>query len=146
MKVIIAAVGRMKQSPERTLYDSYVSRLPWSVDTREFDQKKSAAEIEKLIGANPSNAKTICLDSRGKTLTSESFAQRLADWRDDGVGHFTFVIGGPDGLAKPVLDKADLTLSFGLITWPHMLVRVMLAEQIYRAHSILSGHPYHCGH
>ena len=146
MKVVIAAVGRMKQSPERTLFDSYISRLPWSVETRELDQKKSGAELEKVIAANSSHVKTICLDSRGKTLTSEVFAQRLADWRDDGISNFTFVIGGPDGLPQTLLAKADLTLSFGLITWPHLLVRVMLAEQLFRAHSILTGHPYHCGH
>ncbi len=146
MKVVIAAVGRMKQGPERTLFESYTSRLPWSVDVREFDQKKSDTELEKIVAAIPSNAKTVCLDSRGTTLTSEDFSHRLADWRDEGFNHLTFVIGGPDGLAKSILEKADLTLSFGLITWPHMLVRVMLAEQLYRAHSILSGHPYHCGH
>ena len=146
MKVVVAAIGRMKQGPERTLFDAYIARIPWSVDVREIGQKDNNANTEKLIAAVPKGAKVVCLKSSGQALTSDAFAQRLAAWRDDGYNHFAFLIGGPDGLPQSVLDQADLTLSFGLTTWPHMLVRVMLAEQLYRAHSILCGHPYHCGH
>ncbi len=153
MKVVIAAVGRMKASPERTLMESYLKRLPWSVDVKEIDLKKAKSrasdvgqESERLKAVIPDHAKVVCLDARGKSLTSEQLAEKISNWRDDGTSHIAFVIGGPDGLPDDILEQADLTLSFGAVTWPHMLMRVMLAEQLYRAHSILSGHPYHCGH
>ena len=87
----------------------------------------------------------VALDGRGKTLTSEEFATRLARWRDDGIADLVFVIGGADGLDRRLIERAAFVLSLGAMTWPHLLVRVLLAEQIYRAQSILLGHPYHRG-
>jgi 23S rRNA (pseudouridine1915-N3)-methyltransferase len=83
------------------------------------------------------------MDETGKTLTSDSFAQRLGRWRDDGIADLAFVIGGANGLHPDLRRKADLILSLGVMTWPHILARAMLMEQLYRAHTILTGHPYH---
>jgi 23S rRNA (pseudouridine1915-N3)-methyltransferase len=153
MKVIIAAVGRMKNGPERSLMESYLTRIPWPLEIHEIDNKgkgdptrRTQNEAEKLTAAIPKGAKTICLESRGHALTSEEIAQRIDEWRNDGIPSLVFLIGGPDGLTQQTLDSADLILSFGSATWPHMLTRVMLVEQLYRAHCILTGHPYHCGH
>jgi 23S rRNA (pseudouridine1915-N3)-methyltransferase len=99
-----------------------------------------------LLAAIPAGAKIVCLDSRGKVLDSEKFAGQLGQWRDDGERTLAVVIGGADGLGAEVVNKAHLVLSFGSVTWPHMLVRVLVAEQLYRAHCILTGHPYHRGH
>jgi 23S rRNA (pseudouridine1915-N3)-methyltransferase len=93
--------------------------------------------------ALPAGGVVVALDERGKTLGSEDFAQRLLRWRDDGKPALSFVIGGADGLDPAFVKAADLTLSFSPLTWPHQLVRIMLAEQLYRATTILSGHPYH---
>ena len=124
MNILIAAVGRMKPGPERTIMDAYLARLPWTVEIKEIDQKKtrpkvsvSSQDTDKLLTSIPSNAKTVCLDSRGNKLTSEMFAKKIADWRDDGVPQIAFIIGGPDGLSDEVVKKADLTLSFGAVTW-----------------------------
>lgn len=153
MKITIAAVGRLRPGPEQQLIDSYVTKSPWAVEVREVDAKskvegaaKLKREAELLSEAIPDGAKIICLDSRGKPQTSEKFAALLGRWRDDGAREIAFVIGGADGLDQTVLQSADLSLSFGAATWPHMLARVLLAEQLYRAHCILTGHPYHRGH
>ena len=131
LQIVIAAVGKAKAGPERDLYDSYLARLPWRVELKEIEIKKDLAvdvrkarEGEALLAAMPAGA-------------------RLGRWRDDGVRTVGFIIGGADGLDEAVRKRADLVLSFGALTWPHMLVRAMLAEQIYRAQSILAGHPYH---
>ena len=153
MKIVIAAVGRIKSGPEKSLIESYRTRLPWSVDVREVDHKKDSSpqkttqtETDSMIGLIPKGARIICLDSRGKSLDSAAFAKRIGHWRDDGEANLGFLIGGPDGLAKSALDASDLTLAFGTATWPHALARVLLLEQLYRAHCILTGHPYHRGH
>ncbi len=153
MKVVIAAIGRMKQGPERSLMESYLSRLPWSVDIHEIETKVKGSqrrsiqdEAEKLISAIPKDSKIVCLDSTGKALTSEGFANQIREWGDDGVPSMAVLIGGPDGLSQQILSRADLKLSFGTVTWPHMLARIMLVEQLYRAHCILTNHPYHRGH
>ncbi|MCA0199907.1 MAG: 23S rRNA (pseudouridine(1915)-N(3))-methyltransferase RlmH [Proteobacteria bacterium] len=150
LHIVIAAVAKAKAGPERDLYDAYVARLPWRVDLKEIEIKKDLAvdvrkarEGEALLAAVPQGAKLVALDERGRTETSEAFAARLGRWRDDGVRTVAFIIGGADGLDEAVRKKADLVLSFGALTWPHMLVRAMLAEQVYRAQSILAGHPYH---
>jgi 23S rRNA (pseudouridine1915-N3)-methyltransferase len=147
---VIAAVGKAKAGPERDLYESYLARLPWRVDLKEIEIKKDLAvnvrrarEGEALLAAVPAGARIVALDERGRTESSDAFAKRLGRWRDDGVRSVGFVIGGADGLDEAVRKKADFVLSFGAPTWPHMLVRAMLAEQIYRAQSILAGHPYH---
>lgn len=143
-------MGKAKPGPERDLYESYRARLPWRVDLKEIEIKKELAvaarkarEGEALLAAVPAGARMVALDERGRTETSDAFASRLGRWRDDGVRTVAFVIGGADGLDETVRRKADFVLSFGALTWPHMLVRAMLAEQVYRAQSILAGHPYH---
>lgn len=106
---------------------------------------RRAREGEALLAAIPGGARIVALDERGRSESSEALANRLGRWRDDGVRTAGFIIGGADGLDESVRKKADLVLSFGALTWPHMLVRAMLAEQLYRAQSILAGHPYHRG-
>ncbi len=150
MNILVAAIGKAKPSAERELFTSYAARLPWRVDLKEIEIKKEAAtdvrrarEGEALLAAVPEGARIIALDERGKSETSEAFAKRLGRWRDDGVRAVAFLIGGADGLDESVRKRADAVLSFGALTWPHMLVRALLAEQLYRAHTILTGHPYH---
>ncbi len=150
MYIVIAAVGRAKPGPERELFDSYAARLPWRVDLKEIEIKteksvdvRRAREAEALLAAIPKDARVVALDERGKSETSAAFAQRIARWRDDGAAVLVFIIGGADGLDDSVRKRADATLCFGTLTWPHMLVRALLTEQLYRAHTILTNHPYH---
>ena len=150
MQIVIAAIGRAKGGAERELFQTYVERLPWRVDLKEIEIKKEAAvetrkvkEGEALLAAVPEGARIVALDERGRAESSAQFAKRLETWRDGGVRAVAFLIGGADGLSDDVRTRADLIASFGTMTWPHMLVRAMLAEQIYRAQSILAGHPYH---
>lgn len=153
MNIVIAAVGRMRPGPEQTLIESFTKRMPWDVDVREVDIRGKAdsttqikQETEGLQAAIPPGAKVVCLDSRGKTLDSEALAKRIGQWRDDGEQTIALVIGGADGLDASLIERADLVVAFGAVTWPHMLTRVLVAEQLYRAHCILTGHPYHRGH
>ncbi len=150
LRTHLIAVGRMKPGPERTLFDHYAARLTPPPEMREVEEKRAlpppkmkAREAELLLGAVPDGARIVAMDERGKRFSSTAFAKKLGDWRDEGVRDVAFVIGGADGLDRAVLDKAALTLSLGEMTWPHMLVRGLLAEQLYRANAILSGHPYH---
>lgn len=150
MNIVVAAVGRAKPGPERDLFESYAARLPWPLALKEIEIKKESAvevrrmrEGEALLAAVPAGAKVIALDERGKGETSAAFATRLGRWRDDGVREVAFLIGGADGLDESLRKRADAVLGFGAATWPHMLVRALLAEQLYRAHTILTGHPYH---
>jgi len=150
MRVTICAVGRAKGSPAAEICQTYLKRLPWTVDIREVEVRKnlsgeklSLAEADMLRGAMPGRAILVAMDGKGKTLSSEAFAQRLGRWRDDGIADLAFVIGGADGLHPSLIGEADLSLSLGAMTWPHMLARAMLMEQLYRAHTILAGHPYH---
>jgi 23S rRNA (pseudouridine1915-N3)-methyltransferase len=150
MNIVIAAVGRAKASPERDLFDAYLARLPWRVALKEIEIRKEAdgdirraKEGDALLAAVPAGATVVALDERGRNDTSVQFAERLRAWRDGGARAVAFLIGGADGHADAVRTRADALVSFGAMTWPHMLVRAMLAEQIYRAHTILSGHPYH---
>lgn len=150
MKVTIAAIGKWKASPERTLFEEYCKRTPWKISLIECEEKKSLTgpqrkerEGELLLAGCKGAEKIIALDEKGKALTSPALAQQLSAWQGQGIHHLAFVIGGADGLSAAVLKAAQLTLCFGALTWPHMLVRAMLAEQLYRAHTILAGHPYH---
>ncbi|EBA07649.1 hypothetical protein SSE37_13723 [Sagittula stellata E-37] len=147
-------VGRLKAGPERALIDDYVKRFDRSgrslglgpVRVVEVDDRKGggmAAEAVLLRKALPSAAKVCALDERGAVMTSPEFATKLADLRDGGCSDLAFVIGGADGIDPGLRAEADFTLSFGAMVWPHMLVRVMLTEQLYRAASILAGAPYH---
>lgn len=150
MQVTIAAIGKMKASAEQDILNQYIKQLPWSVTIKEIDIKKNlsgdqlkSAEAEKLLQACTSAHRLIALDERGKSLGSEALAKQIGDWQQDGCSHLGVIIGGADGLDVSVRQKADLILSFGAMTWPHMMVRAMLSEQLYRTHTILTGHPYH---
>ena len=150
MRLWLAAVGRLRAGPVREVMDAYIGRSTWPLTLREVEARKKLTgpalrdhEGDLLLAAIPPQAIVVALDERGRDLTSVAFAERLGRWRDDGVQDLAFVIGGADGLAQPVRDRAALVLALGRATWPHMLVRAMLTEQIYRAQTILSGHPYH---
>ena len=154
MKIHLCAVGRLRAGPERTLVDDYLDRFGKTgralglgpAALIEVEDKKNLgmkAEGDLLARAIPSGAALVVLDERGKMLTSPEFAAILAAWRDGGRQDVAFVIGGADGIDPALRAKADLAISFGAMVWPHMLVRVMLAEQLYRAATILAGLPYH---
>lgn len=151
--MVIAAVGRLRNGPEAALIADYLDRhakagralgLP-PVTLAEVEDKRGGgmeAEAPLLERAIPPGAALVVLDERGKLLSSPEFAQIIAGWRDQ-ARDIAFVIGGADGISPQLRDRADLAISFGRMVWPHMLARVMLAEQIYRATTILSGSPYH---
>ncbi len=157
MRLLLVCVGRLKASLERDLAARYLERaaaasrtLGLSIDIRELEESRAAtpagrkADEAKAIRASlPKNAKLVLLDEAGLPLASKPFAEALARLRDDGVPAVALVIGGPEGLAPELRAEADLMIAFGAMTWPHQLVRIMAAEQIYRAITILSGHPYH---
>ncbi len=150
MRYHLIAVGRMRPGPERTLFDHFSARLNRALEVREVEEKRllpvkklKMREAELLLAALPDAVRVVALDERGRALGSVQFAETLGRWRDDGVRGVAFVIGGANGLERSVLERADMVLSLGAMTWPHMLVRGLLAEQIYRANAILSGHPYH---
>ena len=148
MHFIIAAIGKSSNSPEETLISGYLKRLQWKVDLRINDGRKlksTADETAWLLAETASAEKRIALDERGKELNSEEFAKMLANLQERSVASVAFIIGGADGLDKPQLPKSTELLCFGRMTWPHLLVRAMLAEQLYRADAILRGHPYHRG-
>jgi len=160
MRLIIAAVGRLKHGPETELAERYRKRIAQSgrslglrdieiIEIRESragdPAKRMLEESIALANVVPADATVVLLDARGDTLDSAAFAGLLAKWAAGGQPAVVFVIGGADGLAPSLSDKADLRLSFGAATWPHQLARVMLLEQLYRAVTILSGHPYHRG-
>ena len=140
----------MKSRPERILCDEYLHRIRWPVTLHEVVERKAlkpkilvAREAELLSRAIPSGAFVVALDISGRALSSRSFAQLFQDWINEKRKHITFVIGGPEGLDNTLLTKVDLKLNMGDLTWPHLLVRCMLIEQIYRAQCILTNHPYH---
>ncbi len=154
MQVSICAVGRLRAGPERVLLEDYLTRFERTgraiglapVSLHEVEDRKGGgktAEADLLERALPKVAVVVALDERGTHLSSPAFAKHLADWRDQGQGDLAFVIGGADGLTPELRARADFNLSFGQMVWPHMLARVMLSEQLYRAATILSGGPYH---
>jgi 23S rRNA (pseudouridine1915-N3)-methyltransferase len=158
MRIEICAVGRLRAGPEKTLIDTYMARAEAAgrslgitrVHLTEVEEKRrlegtalKTAEAALLRQAMPRGALLVALDERGRAEPSEAFAARLGQWRDSGAPDLAFVIGGADGLDADFRKSADHCLAFGPMTWPHMLARMLLSEQIYRAISILSGHPYH---
>ncbi|NUB46375.1 23S rRNA (pseudouridine(1915)-N(3))-methyltransferase RlmH [Fertoebacter nigrum] len=154
MRLHLCAVGRLRAGPERVLVDDYLQRFDRTgralglgpAAEHEVEDKRGGgmeAEGDLLARAVPQGALLAVLDERGRVLPSPEFAAQLARWRDGGRHDVAFVIGGADGLAPALRDRADFALSFGAMVWPHMLVRVMLAEQLYRAATILAGGPYH---
>lgn len=158
MRVLLTAVGRLKVGPEREICSRYLDRAAMAsrsvgltgVDFREFDESRArrpegrkADEARAVEPHIPPGARIVALDERGKTLTSEAFAADIGKARDAGTSAYVLVIGGADGLDPALRARASLVLAFGAMTWPHQLVRIMAAEQIYRAVTILAGHPYH---
>lgn len=158
MKISVFAVGRMKAGPEKELADRYFDRFAKAGGVLGFDFT-GVAEVAESRASNAADRKReeadrlrthaapgaalILLDERGKNLSSEKLAETLAALRDEGRKALTVAIGGPDGHDPSLRDEATLLISFGAATWPHQMVRIMLAEQLYRAATILSGHPYH---
>jgi len=149
MRITVCAVGRLKPGPERDLIERFARRIAWPFEIREVEERRKlpAAELvlregELLDAACPAGTARIVLDETGKTLSSAAFAGKMGAWRDAGRD-VAFLIGGAGGHSDRIRRSADLVLSFGAATWPHMLVRVMLVEQVYRAQQILAGHPYH---
>ena len=160
MRVVIAAVGRLKQGPERELAAAYRKRAEavgrtggWRdveiVEIRESraDDAERRRVEESIAIANviPERASIVILDEAGESVDSAKLAALLREWRTEDRPAVCFVIGGPDGLAASLRGRAKLKLAFGAATWPHQLVRIMLLEQLYRAGTILAGHPYHRG-
>ncbi|MEO1308422.1 MAG: 23S rRNA (pseudouridine(1915)-N(3))-methyltransferase RlmH [Pseudomonadota bacterium] len=154
MQVHILAVGRLRPGPEHALVSDYLTRaqkagrgLGFSgFDVIEVEERKGggmAAEAALIRKSLPKGSIFVALDERGQKLSSPDLADRVATWRDDGQRAATFVIGGADGLDPSLRADADYSLSLGPMVWPHMLVRVMVAEQLYRSVSILAGSPYH---
>lgn len=155
MQIHICAVGAMKNAPEKALMDKYLKLLPWSIDIREImvdsklpPTKRLAAETEKLRAAfsGKTRSTVIALDSRGQMVTSEKFAQLLSHAAERHHGKVSFLIGGADGLDASLLKDSDHVIALGACTWPHLLARTLLLEQLYRAYTIHTRHPYHSGH
>ena len=137
MQLHIIARGKLGRSPEAELLERYAKRITWPFKHTELPETGGNAPVPLTP------TREVLLDERGQQLTSEQFAALLGKWRDNGVREVRFVIGAADGHGESARDKADLLLGFGAMTWPHLLARAMLAEQLWRATSILAGHPYH---
>jgi 23S rRNA (pseudouridine1915-N3)-methyltransferase len=158
VRLLLIGVGRLKGGPERELFERYFKRLGdlargsgiAGVDLREIEEGRArrpedrqAEEARSILAALPKGARLALLDERGAPLSSAQWASEIGKARDNGAASYALVIGGPDGFDASLREKAQTILSFGAMTWPHQLVRVMAAEQLYRSLSILVGHPYH---
>ena len=158
MRIVVAAVGRLKKGPETELSERYRKRAVQTgrqlglrdIDIIEIRESRAADASKRMLEESialatviPKDAAVVLLDPRGQNVDSAGLASHIATWRANGRPAIVFLIGGADGLAATVCEKAELRLSFGTVTWPHQLVRVMLLEQLYRATTILTGHPYH---
>jgi 23S rRNA (pseudouridine1915-N3)-methyltransferase len=158
MRVIVIAIGRPKQGPERELSDRYRERFDdigrklgfRGLQIHEIPESRGrdaarriAEEADAIAAAIPEKSMLVALDERGENIDSTAFSRYLGGWRDQGTGHTIFMIGGADGLSPELRARAKLRIAFGSASWPHQMVRVMLLEQLYRAATILAGHPYH---
>ncbi|ATU90334.1 23S rRNA (pseudouridine(1915)-N(3))-methyltransferase RlmH [Phyllobacterium zundukense] len=158
MRITVFAVGRMKSGPERELAGRYFDRLKKtgtplglefssvteiSESRAQQPELRKQEESSKVLEALDQGGVLVLLDERGKTMPSEAFAQAIARFRDAGKRQLLVAIGGPDGHDASLRDRADLVLALGAMTWPHQIVRILVAEQLYRTTTILSGHPYH---
>ena len=158
MKLVVIAIGRLKQGPERELSERYRERFEdlgrklgfRGLEIREIPESRArdaatriAEEAAAISAAIPEKSVLVALDERGENVDSATFARHLGRWRDEAAADTIFTIGGADGLSPELWRKAKLRMAFGSATWPHQMVRVMLLEQIYRAATILAGHPYH---
>ena len=137
MRLHVIARGKIGRSPEADLVERYARRIAWPFKLTELPETGGTLPVAM------SPSREVLLDERGRQLSSEEFAALLGRWRDEGVREARFLIGGADGHGEAARGKADLLIAFGALTWPHMLARAMLAEQLWRATSILAGHPYH---
>lgn len=136
MKLHIVAFGKAGRSAEAELVQRYLERISWPCQLTELSERA-------VFPPPPAGSRTVALDERGKPLSSQAFAEQLGRWRDEGVREVRFLLGPADGHDAGTRAAADLLLGFGGLTWPHLLARAMLAEQLYRAFTILTGHPYH---
>lgn len=151
MILTIIAIDKLKKTaPEQTLIDAYIKQSGWKIKIIELEAKKGltgaarkAEESRLLLEHVPQGARVVVLDERGETMFSKEFASRLIRWQDNGAKDVVFLIGGAEGHTDALRDRADLLLSFGKMTLPHLLMRVVLTEQLYRAYTISIGHPYH---
>ena len=158
MRIVVAAVGRLKQGPERELAERYRKRAAdagrgaglQAFDVVEIKESRAGDAARRMLEESiaiantiPDRAVTVILDERGESVSSATFAGRLQGWRTEGKPAVVFIIGGRDGLAPTLREKAGCAIAFGAATWPHQLARIMLLEQLYRAVTILAGHPYH---
>jgi 23S rRNA (pseudouridine1915-N3)-methyltransferase len=158
MRFTISCIGRMKSGADKDLFDRYVDRARkigrglgvTAVALAEFPESRAQKSDERkteeayaLLNSMPSGAKLVVLDEHGKSLSSPDFSRQLEGWKDEGVQDVVFAIGGADGHGAELIARADLKIAFGAMTWPHQLVRILLSEQIYRALTIQTGHPYH---
>lgn len=150
MKVLIAAVGRLKPGPIHDIIQDYLKRITWPLTIKEIENKdplpttaRQNQESQNLLKVIPGTSTIIALDEHGKNISSQGLANLIHDYQQRGIQTIAFVIGGADGHHSNLLEKAHHKISFGAATWPHMLVRAMLIEQLYRAQQILAGHPYH---
>jgi 23S rRNA (pseudouridine1915-N3)-methyltransferase len=158
MRIVVAAIGRLKQGPERELAERYRKRAAdagrsagvTAVDIIEIKESRAGDAARRMLEESiaianiiPDDAVIVILDQRGESMSSSAFAGRLQGWRSEDKPAIAFIVGGHDGLAPSLREKSTLAIAFGAATWPHQLVRIMLLEQIYRAVTILAGHPYH---
>ena len=137
MHITILAIGKMKHQAQKALMDDYLRRMHWDVTIKE------CTEGADLLAQCPKGARIIVLDERGASLSSSAFSNHLEGWTNNSISHICCLIGGADGHSEAVRKAAHLTLSFGAMTWPHMLARLLLVEQLYRAQQIIAGHRYH---
>jgi 23S rRNA (pseudouridine1915-N3)-methyltransferase len=160
MRIVIAAVGRLKQGPERELAERYRKRAAnagrsagiSAFDIIEIKESRAGDADRRMLEESiaianiiPDDAVIVILDGRGESMSSAAFAGRLQGWRTEDKPAVAFIIGGHDGLTPSLREKSNLAVAFGAATWPHQLVRIMLLEQLYRAVTIIAGHPYHRG-
>ncbi|WP_298964877.1 23S rRNA (pseudouridine(1915)-N(3))-methyltransferase RlmH [uncultured Roseibium sp.] len=158
MRFTLSCIGRMKAGADKDLLDRYLDRARKSgrslgitgLSLSEFPESRAQrpedrkAEEAKVIQQSlPPRARLIVLDEHGKNLSSPAFSQKLEDWKNEGISEVVFAVGGADGHGQELLNRADLKLALGAMTWPHQIARILLAEQIYRAITIQAGHPYH---
>jgi 23S rRNA (pseudouridine1915-N3)-methyltransferase len=160
MRIVVAAVGRIKQGAERELAERYRKRAAdagrkagiSAIDVIEIKESRAAEPARRMLEESiaianiiPEDAAVVILDGRGESMSSSAFAGRLQGWRVQDISAVAFIVGGHDGLAPTLREKSSLAIAFGAATWPHQLARIMLLEQIYRAMTIIVGHPYHRG-
>jgi 23S rRNA (pseudouridine1915-N3)-methyltransferase len=153
VRILLLAVGKAKAGPARALFEDYANRLRPPLELIEVEERRprAAAEMKRreaellraALAKRPGKPLVVALDERGRSLDTAAFAQQLGRWRDSGVAELAFLIGGADGLDPDLVRTSELQLALGPMTWPHLLVRGLIAEQLYRAQQIMAGHPYH---